>query len=80
MLHSRAALVTRARGIRDHGGRHYEVTRSAKACTTLLIVGLCKAQSGSPSALLSVPYSCTALATKERCLTEHDRDRNNNFF
>ncbi len=70
MLCSHATLVTQAQRIRDHGGHPCEVMRGSKACTTPLIAGLCRAQSGSPFAFLSMPHSCAALATQERRFTE----------
>ncbi len=72
MLHLRVAFVTQAQSIHDHNGDPCEVKRGAKACTTPLIVGLCRAQSGSPFAFLSMPHLCVALGTQGRRFTEHD--------
>ncbi len=69
MLCSRTTLVTQAQRIRDHGGHPCEVTAVLKPVRPFSS-RVCRAQSGSPFAFLSMPHSCAALATRERRFTE----------
>lgn len=71
MLHSYAAIMTPARRICDHGGNACEAMRCAYACATPHVAGLCRAQTGSAFAFLSMPLSCVALAAQERHFTEN---------